>query len=416
MSSLGFNTSQPLIMHIDLNSCFARVEQQAFPHLRNRPVVVASYDSPRGIIVSPSTEAKEYGIRVGWSVREARAVCPSIIVRTPDSALIRDVHRKFRAIVERFCSSVTPRSIDECILDFRDMDDSLDRTGTSLEDVAQQIKECMHTELGSWITASVGIGPNRFLAKTAASLIKPDGLVRITHRNVEEVYGGLSLLDLYGVNTRTQARLAWHGIHTPLDFLSTPVHVLKHTVFSSVVGYSWYYRLRGWEVDGASSVRKTFGQQYAMKHPTNDEHELTALLFTLVEKMGRRLRRHALAAKGIHIACWYEDYTGWHLGRLASEEMHSTASLYAHACRVFAERVLDKVVRKISVTCFGLVPYPSAQMTLFDDANRARQSALSQALDRINNKYGEFTIKPARLVHTKNIVPDFIGFGNIRDV
>jgi DNA polymerase-4 len=135
-----------------------------------------------------------------------------------------------------------------------------------LTDIAWEIKHRLRTEIGEWISCSIGIATNRFLAKTGAGLKKPDGLEVITHENVREVYSRLSLIDLCGINSRYEARLNIHGIFTPLQFLSAPLHLLKFRVFQSIGGYYWYRRLRGWEVDATEFDRKSYGQNYALKN------------------------------------------------------------------------------------------------------------------------------------------------------
>ena len=115
---LPLNKNKPLLMHIDLNSCFATVEQQANFHLRGKPLVIAAYTTPNGCVVSPSIEAKKLGIRVGMTVRDARLICRDVIVRDPDPELVRDVHIRFKTIFKDYSPSVTPKSIDEAVIDF----------------------------------------------------------------------------------------------------------------------------------------------------------------------------------------------------------------------------------------------------------------------------------------------------------
>jgi DNA polymerase-4 len=136
---------------------------------------------------------------------------------------------------------VTPKSIDEAVIDF---------SGTvhlehDLLRVGREIKRRVRAEIGEWISCNIGIATNRFLAKLAASLHKPDGLDQITHDNLEAVFAETELLDLCGINTRFQARLNVHGIYTPLQLLSSPLHVLKGQVFRSICGYYWFLRVRG---------------------------------------------------------------------------------------------------------------------------------------------------------------------------
>src|SRR3990167_2440385 len=217
---LQINRNNPMIMHIDLNSCFATVEQQANMHLRGKPIVVAAYATPSGCVVSPSIEAKRFGIKVGMTVRDARLLCKDVAVRTPDPPLVRDVHIKFKKIFKDYSPNVYPRSIDEAVIDFTDMESYLNR---SLIEIGREIKARLRSEVGEWISCSIGIGTNRFLAKVGAGLIKPDGLVLIDHNNLKSIYEKLTLLDFPGINTRFEARLNAEHIFTPLTFLEAPM-------------------------------------------------------------------------------------------------------------------------------------------------------------------------------------------------
>jgi DNA polymerase-4 len=409
---LPLNHNEPLLMHIDLNSCFASVEQQASPHLRGRPVVVAAYASANGCVVSPSIEAKQLGIKTGMTVRDARIIYPDVIVRTPDPAKYRHVHKQFAAIFHDYSPDVTPKSIDEAVIDFT-------RTkalyATSLTAIAQSIKRRMQEEIGEWIRCSVGIGTNRFLAKTGAGLHKPDGLDVITHKNLRDVYNGLSLIDLCGINTRYQARLNACGIFTPLQFLDASVQELQKDVFQSIAGYYWYMRLRGWEIDEVEFKRKSFGQSYALGKKTADPKELRRLLMKLTEKMARRLRKAQFAAKGVHVACVYTDWTYWHKGKIFERELYTTEELFKKVMLVFNMQPQRNIVAKLAVSCFDLVPSAQVQESLFDtDFEKKRK--VSDCLDAINDKYGEYVITPALMMGMDDLVIDRIAFGGVKEL
>lgn len=409
---LQLNHNKPLVMHIDLNSCFATVTQQAFPHLRGKPLVMAAYNSPRGCVLAPSIEAKRLGIKTGMRVMEARLICKDVIVRTTDTALVRDVHVRLKKICRDYSVSVTPKSIDEVVMDFNPMEKSLKRP---LTQVAQEIKDRLKKEIGEWISSSVGIGTNRFLAKTGASLHKPDGLDVITHENLRDIYSRMQLTDLCGISARFEARLNVYGIFTPLQFLDASPTLLKYQVFQSICGYYWYKRLRGWEVDDIDFERKSYGQDYALGKHTADPQELSKIIMKLCEKMGRRLRSSGHSAQGIHVAVVYKDYTFWHRGRLMNEEMYSTIELFRGALLILNQQPEKKIVAKISVSCYALSPSNKVQMTLFDEGE-SRSRKVSDALDKINNKYGEFVITPALMLGMDNTIVDRIAFGGVKEL
>ena len=409
---LQINRNNPMIMHIDLNSCFATVEQQANMHLRGKPIVVAAYATPSGCVVSPSIEAKRFGIKVGMTVRDARLLCKDVAVRTPDPPLVRDVHIKFKKIFKDYSPNVYPRSIDEAVIDFTDMESYLNR---SLIEIGREIKQRLRSEIGEWISCSIGIGTNRFLAKTAASLKKPDGLEVITDKNLRDIYKRLNLVDLCGINKRFEARLNAQGIFTPLEFLDAPLPLLKNQVFQSIVGYYWYLRLRGWEIDDVIFARKSYGQDYALGKATKDPHEIAQIMMKLCEKMGRRLRKAGKAALGIHVACLYIDGTFWHRGRKFQTEMLTTFELYRKALYVFNQQPERKTVAKLSVSCYDLIPSKKSQASLFDFPEE-KERKVSVALDAINDKYGEYVITPGLLLGMKDLVIDRIAFGGVKEL
>jgi len=257
-------------------------------------------------------------------------LCEGLVIMMPDPPKYRVVHLKLRKIFHACSPDVDPKSIDEAVIDFAGTP-TLKR---GLAEVGREIKKRVKDEIGEWMTCNVGIGTNRFLAKTAASLHKPDGLDVVTHENLEATYAGLELLDLCGINVRYQARLNAAGIFTPLEFLAATREQLMKEVFRSVNGHHWYLRLRGWESDAIDFGRKSFGQSYAIMRATDDPHELAKLLMKLVEKMGRQLRRGGSAAQGLHVSCLYRDGTHWHQGRTFAGTLYATSELYRKAVYV----------------------------------------------------------------------------------
>src|SRR5918992_569191 len=340
--SLALNHNPSRIMHIDLNSCFATIEQQANPLLRGKPIVVAAYDSPRGCVVAPSIEAKEYGIKTGMYVSDARLLYPKVIVLMPDPSKYRHVHLKFRKIFQDYSPDVSPKSIDEAVID---LTHTLSLFKGTVVDIGKEIKRRFREEIGEWMRCSIGVGTNRFLAKQAASLHKPDGLDIIDHTNVLNVYKRLSLLDLSGINTRYQARLNAYGIFTPMEFYEASLEKLKMQVFQSIVGYYWYLRLRGWEIDAVDFKRKSFSHTYALQQQTNDPRELAKLLMKLCEKVGRRLRRAGKSAKGVYVSCLYTDLSHWHIGRKLDLPIFTTRDIYIKALRFLNLSGYKKPVR-----------------------------------------------------------------------
>lgn len=393
---VNLNTAEPLMMHIDLNSAFATTEQQANPNLRGKPVGVAANISPGGCVISPSIEAKALGVKVGMRVRDAKALCPDLIIIPGDPDKYFYIHKRFREIFYSYSPDVVGLSIDEAVINFKGTEEF--RAGRTLEDIGYEIKRRMHDEIGEWMRCNVGISTNRFLAKMAAGLHKPDGLDIITHGNLRETYVQLELTDLTGINVRNEARLKRNDIYTPLEFLDAPVWKLHKQVFKSVMGHHWYARLRGYEVDDIEYKRKTFGQTYALHKFTNNTDQLAKIVMKLCEKMGRRLRRSGNYAKGIHVWCGYRGQrSGWHMGRKLGNTLYATQDLYHDAMKLLENRPWDADVTHIGVSCYDLQPVRYMTLPLFENS-LTRNFKVADAMDKVNNMYGEYVLYTARMI------------------
>jgi len=400
------NKAAPTIMHIDLNSCFATVEQQTHPHLRGKPIVIAAYQTNNGCILAPSIEAKKFGIKTGMRVKEGKKLFPNLIIRPADTALIRDVHQKFKKICLDYSPDVVPKSIDEVVINFS----ATPAINRGLLNIGLEIKKRFRTEIGEWISCNIGIGTNRFLAKTAASLHKPDGLDVIDYENIKKVFKKLTLTDLHGINTRFEYRLNQAGIHTPLDFLKTPDHILRKVVFKGITGHYWFLRLRGHEVDDFKSTRKSFGQDYSLVKKTKDPEELKKIIIKLCEKMGRRLRASESCASGIHLGLIYDNWAYWHRGHKFKDYSYTTQELFSKIMKIFSKQPEPRIVRKVTISCFDLQPITNMTLNLFETSIEKKR-ALSKALDKINDRYGEYVIYPGLMMNMKNTVLDRIAFG-----
>lgn len=396
-------------MHLDLNSCFATIEQQANPCLRGKPVAVAVYPAPSGCIVAPSIEAKRYGVKVGMRVKEGRLLCPKLIILPPDPPKYRSVHLRLKRLLENYTDKLVPKSIDEFVLDF----EGYPAFRLGMFNVAAEIKRKIKKEIGEWITASVGVGPNRFLAKTAAGLHKPDGLDEINGNNFKRIYTGLNLMDLSGIKKRNLARLNKVGVSTVLDFYDAPISQLR-AAFQSICGYYWYLRLRGWEIDGVEFARRSFGNSFALPKPLVSPEDLSPILVKLVEKTGRRLRAAGLLTKGVNLRIVYRDRRYWQKSKTLVNSIFDSRDIYKTALDLLTKAPCRKPVRELAVSCFNLMPTDQIQLDLFD--NVLKRERLVAAVDRINTRWGKFVIAPAKMLGTKDIAIDRIAFGGVEEL
>jgi len=405
--NLEFNSRPSSIMHLDLNSCFASVEQQANPLLRGKPIAVAAYDTPNGCILAPSVEAKRLGIKVGMRVKEGRIIYPRLIVLKPDADKYRDIHIKFKKLLSNYSPRVTPKSIDEFVLDLSGTP-SLARGLTA---VSQEIKDRIKKEIGDSLTVSIGLGPNRFLAKTASNLHKPDGLDEINKNNFQEIYSRLTLTDLNGIDRQNALRLNNVGIFTVTDFFQADIPLLR-SAFRSILGYYWFMRLRGWEIDDIDWDTKSFGHSYSLPKFLCKPEELAPILSKLVEKTGFRMRRSNFQTKGVHLAVLYENYEYFHQGVSLPQPLFSGQDIYRVAYKLLRRSPFRLGVRNLAVSCFNLSQRSTIQLELFIDT--LKKDSLTTAIDEINERWGNFVITPALMANTQNHVHDRIGFGQVR--
>jgi DNA polymerase-4 len=408
---LDFNTTTPTKMHVDLNSCFASVEQQANPYLRGRPVVVAAYTTPSGCIIAPSVEAKELGIRVGMRVRDGRAIFPKLVVLPPDPNKYRVVHLQLKSLLEGYTDKVVPKSIDEFVLDFKGTP-VLERL--TVEGVGEEIKKRIKREVGDWLRVSMGIGANRWLAKTAANLKKPDGLEVIGKSNFLAVYRGLELVDLCGIKRRNALRLNGVGIFSVEDFYRAEVRTLR-SAFGSVMGDYWYWRLRGFEIDEVEFGRKSFGNSVALGKPVVNEREVAPVVCKLVEKMGARLRRGGYQARGVHVAVRYRDGSWWHRGRKLAKWLGDSREIFKEVMRVWLEAPRGKPIRDLAVSCFDLAKKRALQLELFGD--KVKGGRLISAIDEVNERWGQMVVTSGRMLGVPGeVVQDRISYGGVKEL
>lgn len=416
MTTSSLNTSQPLIMHIDLNSCFATVEQQARPMLRGRPVAVVNRRTDQTMIVTASYEAKAAGVTMGMKLRDAKKICPDLIGVESDPPKYRYVYHRLLSIMSDYSAHVTMKSIDEGVIDFTQAPQAIVDRG--LESIGYEIKQRLRDEIGVAMRCNVGIATNRFLAKTAAGLHKPDGLDIITHENLRQVLGTLTLTDLTGIAYRNEHRLNSVGIYTPLDFLDAPVDVLHGSVFKSVNGDYWHQRLRGWEVDDIETETKRVGRQYVLDSFDLSFDEILQRLHHLCESVGARMRRQGLSARGVWVGVHtfgpggpWKKTSSWHATYVSQTPFFSDKTIYAIARRLFVDAPPD--IRDINVHCYLLERGERSQLSLFAD-ELAREHMVTSAIDDINNRYGEHTLHAANTLQVRPFVKAKIPFGSTR--
>lgn len=402
----AFTSHPPTTMYIDINSCFAAIEQQANPLIRGKPVVVAAYTTGNGCILAASTEAKKYGIKTGMRVKDAKRLCTSVIVLSPDPEKYRYVNERLTALLQSYSDRVQVQSIDEMIVRMPDMPIRVMIT------IAKEIKKRIREEIGEWVTVSIGIAPNACLAKTASNLKKPDGLEIIIKSNIEQVLGSLALTDLCGIKTGNATRLLSHGIKTPLSMYQTSPDALQHA-FGSVIGKYWWLWLHGYEAgfvyNEKNEMQKSFSQSCALLHHTKpNERTTTQVVYQLVAKMALRLRSDRCVARGVMTGVNYTDRTFWQKHTKVQTPLFATEDIFLYTQSLF-QMAPNKPIHTVFIGVYDLEEHLYAQLTC--DDREIKKIARTQAIDHIHARFGLYAITSAVTLNTPQKIEDRIAFG-----
>lgn len=411
-----YNVGRPLVMHVDLNSCFATVEQQARPMLRGRPVAVVNRRTENTMIVTASYEAKGMGVKLGMRLKDAKKLCPGLVGLESDPAKYRYVYHQLMRIMNDYSAHVRMKSIDEGVIDFSETTAVI--ADRSLEEIGHEIKHRLRTEIGSAMRCNVGIATNRFLAKTAASLHKPDGLDVITAKNLRTTLATLELEDLTGIAHANHARLNSVGIYTPLEFLDADPITLRRQVFKSIDGEHWHQRLRGFEVDKRDFPMRTAGRQYVLEQYNMAPSDVLRRLHHLAEEVGSKVRSQGLVARGVSVHARSYAHAGsgwggqyWHARNMSAMPFFSNQAIYDKARKLFENAPYP--LKEIGVTCYELSEDSNPQLSIFGD-EMARDRSTTGAMDEINKRYGARTIHAADTLTTNGFMHAKIPFGSTR--
>jgi DNA polymerase-4 len=386
------NDSERVILHLDLDAFFAQVEEVADPLLQGKPLFVVGHSLTSGVVLTANYEARKYGVKTGMPLREARRLCPFALLVPADCAKYADTSERILTHLTAYTPLVEIFSIDEAFLDV---------TGTwhfwgSPEALAQEIKRWVWENFH--LTLSVGIAPNKLLAKLASDRLKPNGLFRIRPEETKALLRDLPIEALCGIGERLKHHLNQMGVFTAGD-LGRFSETALHERFG-VIGLVLKRMGRGLDASPvlpANHVEeaKSMGHSYTLTRATQDRERLSRYLLWLSEKVARRLRRRGYEGNVVHATIRFSDFDTVSKQRKLPFFLDDGALIFEWAKKIFQE--LDrpqKPVRLLGVSVSSLRPSGRGGW-LFEELGR-RQSLL-QALDSINDKYGEFTLRPALL-------------------
>lgn len=382
------------VLHVDMDAFYASVEQRDRPELRGKAVVVGGSAEGRGVVCAASYEARKFGVHSAMPAITARRLCPQAIFLPVRMSYYAQISGELRQILESFTPLVQPLSLDEAFLDVRGCEGLF---GPAPE-IARQIRARIHNELR--LTASVGVAPNKFLAKLASDLQKPDGLVVIEPDRVDEILAPLPIGRLWGVGKKGEKRLHALGLHTIGQLAALPESIAQDH-FGSVG--SWLWRLAHGQDDGAvvpDGEAKSVSTETTFGRDIGDREVLRSCLLDLVDHLGHRLRRHGLRARTIDLKLRTSDFRTFSRGESVSEPTDLTEVIWQTASNLFQTRVPNDwlPLRLLGVGATRLVRDEPVQHDLFDQAWRAKQRALEGTMDAIRDQFGRAAIRRARQI------------------
>jgi DNA polymerase IV len=420
-------------LHIDLNSFFASVEQQLHEEYRGKPLAVVPTMADTTCCIAASYEAKALGIKTGTQVGKAKEICPDIILIAGDHADYAKYSHRIAEAVELACPVAHTPSIDEMVCQLIGREQEPPRA----RQIALDIKQSIYKNVGAALRCSIGMAPNRYLAKIASDMQKPDGLIGLLPSQLPRAIAHLELRDLPGVGARTELRLHKKGITTMEQLLALDRNGMR-SLFDSVWGDRMYHWLRGAQTEDATGnnvtqveIQKSLGHSHVLAPEHRSPEGSWAVAHKLLHKSAMRLRMEHFYTSSLSVSIRYQltrdqaermkskkhfsgiKHSGWAM-EARFRDCQDTLTLLEVLRSIWAQRPQGAEFQKpffVGVTMRNLIPESEHQAELFaDEGNRA---SLSATMDKLNLKYGHTTLHFAGMLPARESAPTRIAFTQI---
>jgi DNA polymerase-4 len=416
-------------LFVDLNSYFASVEQEVRPDLRGRPVGVVPMMADTTVCIAASYEAKAHGVKTGTMVGDAKRLCPGIVLVEARHEIYVEYHHRIVEAVESCLPVTAVLSIDEmaCRLMGRE------RPLLAAMELGRRVKAAIRDKVGPMLRSSVGLATNRYLAKVASDMEKPDGLVALPLDLLPQALSQLTLRDLPGVGARTEKRLNDKGIHTMEQILALGCEEAGE-LWGSVWGERLWHWLRGEDFDMSETDHlKSISHQHVLAPEMRTPEKAWAVAHKLLHKAAMRLRAGGLWAAGLGVAVGFAGLNGergpvsnfgvpkkgWK-SEVKLSECQDNPTLISALARLWAGMPKDAEFAQpyfVAVHLNGLVPDRLHSLNLFDQTEDEQSRAkLLAVMDQLNNKYGMSTLAPATMLTAYKSAPTRIAFHSIPDL
>ena len=382
------------VLHVDMDAFYASVEQREQPELRGQPVIVGGPREARGVVSAASYEARRFGVHSAMPLRIAARLCPRGHFVPVRMALYQEVSRAVFAIFRDAAPLVEPLSVDEAFLDMTGCERLFPpgdiSSGGWASIAAQQLRDRIRDETG--LTASVGVAPNKFLAKLASDLDKPDGLVVVPRANIADFLAPLPIERMWGIGPASAQRLHAIGIRTFGD-LRTAGPMRLRPVFGN-------HTLAMLDLAAGKDTRavtlpgppKSVGHETTFSEDLDDEEALHGTLVALTDAVAARLRGHGLKARTVTLKVRDSNFKTLTRRRTLSAATGVTHTLLNQVLDLWEHSVpRGAPIRLLGVSTSGF----SAQAMLFDEPEEESRKEIDAAVDRVRNRYGKSALRRA---------------------
>lgn len=378
-----------MYLYLDLNSFFASCEQQARPELRGKPVAVVPLMTDSTCAIAASYEAKRYGIRTGTLIKHAKEMCPDLHLVQADHKRYVEFHHQVKDAIESCVPIEKVMSIDEVVCQLTGLEAQPERAIA----LAKKIKEKIRQDVGECLGSSVGIAPNRLLAKIASNIQKPNGLVLLKKEELPGPMLKMQLIDITGIGRRLERRLNRFGIYDVAGLYAATPHQLK-AVWGGVMGLRFHAKLHGEDIDDfAASSMRTIGHQHVLEPAKRNSSDALLVTKRLTEKAAERLRANGFYATrlSLHIKLTQQRGHVYHERHFVQSQ--HTGELIGYVEQMWRELSPPPPLR-VGVTLSGLVQASQCQLDMFTSP---KNEALLQAVDVINKRFGRGTVNFGQL-------------------
>jgi len=383
-----------MILHIDMDAFYASIEERERPELVGQPVIVGGTPESRGVVAAANYEARRFGVHSAMASSTAFRLCPQAIVLPPRMDFYAEVSKQIREIFHRYTPLVEPLSLDEAFLDANEST----RLFGSVADIGRRIKQEIFAELH--LVASVGVAPNKFLAKLASDLDKPDGFTVITPDNLQSILDPLPVSRIWGVGKVTGRRFARLGVESIGDLRRLSKQQLE-SEFGSHGDHFWRLA-RGIDTRAVIADRdaKSVSHETTFASDVQDMQILRSWLLELTEQVARRLRRNQLSASTVHLKVRYDDFETITRSRRLADPTNATRSLWTAVADLFENTLPERQlsVRLIGMGTSGLTRNAAHQKTLFDTEEPERDRQIDEVADKIRSRFGTGALRRGSVV------------------